>query len=50
MKSLFKLAVCGFLSSSAQNTQQKSEAFSYLSQMVSNHQLEFGGEWQVRFL
>lgn len=50
MKSLFKLAVCGFLSSSAQNTQQKSEAFSYLSQMVSNHQLEFGGEWQLKYV
>ena len=49
MKSFLKLAVCGFLSSSAQTNQQKTEAFSYLSQMVSNHQLEFGGEWQGRF-
>ncbi|CBY22561.1 unnamed protein product [Oikopleura dioica] len=50
MKSFLNLAVCGFLGSSAQMTQQKSEPFSYLSQMVSNHQLEFGGEWQLKYV
>ena len=38
-----------FLLSQLGATNQRN-AFSYLQNIVSNHQLEFGGEWQVSSL